>query len=158
MEQLRQLPKPEISFNYLGQFDQVVASSGLFRMATNQRGSHFSNEAVREHLIDITGAVTDGQLHLTWMYNETIHDRNTIEAVAQDYMKALQEIIDHCAERKHLVIHHQISPWLIWDRKIWIGISLRILRLKKCLPCHRCSMGCCSIPCMQRKAETMLFN
>ncbi len=51
-------------------------------------------------MIDITGAVTDGQLHLTWSYNEKIHDREHNRSSGARLFEALHEIIDHCASEE----------------------------------------------------------
>jgi len=37
-----------------------------------------------------------GQLRMAWTYSENMHSRSTIENFAQGFIKALNEIIDHC--------------------------------------------------------------
>lgn len=58
------LPKGDILFNYLGQFDLGIEAD-LFRMANETTGSDLSLKGPRTHLIDINGAVIQGQLTLT---------------------------------------------------------------------------------------------
>ncbi|MCX7108599.1 MAG: condensation domain-containing protein [Proteobacteria bacterium] len=62
------LPQAGILFNYLGQFDQGV-DIGSFRMANEATGSDISLIGQRDYLIDINGAVSQGQLRLTWSYS-----------------------------------------------------------------------------------------
>ncbi|WJQ84451.1 linear gramicidin non-ribosomal peptide synthetase LgrC [Brevibacillus brevis] len=95
-EQLKSRMKPEISFNYLGQFDQVVSSNAKFGMAAESRGSNLAPDSIRGHLIDVNSVISGEKLHVTWFYNENIHEKTTVEAVARDYMDALREIMAHC--------------------------------------------------------------
>ncbi|KZE44088.1 hypothetical protein AV540_01955 [Brevibacillus parabrevis] len=95
-EKLQAQVKPEISFNYLGQFDQVVSAGAKFAMAEESRGANIATDAIRAHLIDVNSAISGEQLHITWMYNANIHNQETIEALARDYMESLREIMEHC--------------------------------------------------------------
>ncbi len=94
--QLRALPQAEISFNYLGQFDQGASATTLFRRARESSGPALSLRGKRRHLLELIGNVTGEQLHLTWIYSEHLHRRATIERLAQRYLEALQELITHC--------------------------------------------------------------
>ena len=38
----------------------------------------------------------EGQLHLSWTYNENIHRRETIERVSQDFISELRKLIVNC--------------------------------------------------------------
>ena len=95
-EQLHALPRAEISFNYLGQFDSATAESGIFRYAAESGGENFSVQAQRQYLLEILGNITDNRLRFTWVYSSLIHNRETIEHVAQRFIAALREIITHC--------------------------------------------------------------
>ncbi|MNW26217.1 Linear gramicidin synthase subunit D [compost metagenome] len=93
-------PKAEISFNYLGQFDQVVDSSedALFGPASERTGCDQDPQAVRAHLLDVGGILTGGSLHLTWVYSENRHEAATVQKLADLYIDELRTIIAHCAE------------------------------------------------------------
>jgi amino acid adenylation domain-containing protein/non-ribosomal peptide synthase protein (TIGR01720 family) len=93
---LAALPAPEISFNYLGQVDQALAPDGLFGGAHEASGPTQDSRAPRSHLIDISGVIASGQLHLTWTYSAARHDRATITRLAQAYLAALHALIAHC--------------------------------------------------------------
>jgi amino acid adenylation domain-containing protein/non-ribosomal peptide synthase protein (TIGR01720 family) len=94
--QLAELPQSEISFNYLGQFDQVFRESKLFRPAQEGSGRSVSRENHRQHVIDVGGMVANGRLQIGWTYNANVARRESIEKVAQQYVSCLREIIDHC--------------------------------------------------------------
>jgi amino acid adenylation domain-containing protein/non-ribosomal peptide synthase protein (TIGR01720 family) len=95
-ESLRELPQAEVLFNYSGQFDQTFSESGMFVMAQEERGSGRSSRNQRQHLLEITGAVLDGQLQLTWIYNQQIHTEETVERLAADFVAALGKLIEQC--------------------------------------------------------------
>lgn len=96
VEQLKALPEAEISFNYLGQFDQLHSSSAVFKLTNEPCGPEHSLKASRHHLLDITGMIIDGRLQLDWRYSANVHQRMTIETLAQGFIDALQTIISHC--------------------------------------------------------------
>ncbi len=92
------LPEAEISFNYLGQFDQVADSASLFSLATESYGSTMSPLGYRQHLLDINGSVNEGKLNLSWTYSQNFYDEATIKKLAQSYVQILRELIDHCLQ------------------------------------------------------------
>ncbi len=94
--QMQALPCPEVSFNYLGQFDQAFSGSSLFRLAAESSGPERSLKGRRSHVLMISGAIVEGQLRLEWSYSQNLHRRATIEALAEDLMEALRAIIAHC--------------------------------------------------------------
>jgi non-ribosomal peptide synthase protein (TIGR01720 family) len=88
-------PTPEVSFNYLGQVDQVL-SGGEFRPATESGGLTQSPYNQRPHLLAIGAMVVDGQLQMNWGYSAAVHRRETIERVAAQFVEKLQALIEHC--------------------------------------------------------------
>lgn len=95
-ETLRAMPGAEVSFNYLGQLDRVLADGALLRPAREAAGHERSPRARRVHLLQIDGKVEDGRLQLTWGYSEAVHRRDTIERVARECVEVLESLIDHC--------------------------------------------------------------
>jgi non-ribosomal peptide synthase protein (TIGR01720 family) len=95
-QRLRQLPQAEVLFNYSGQFDQAISESGMFGLAQEDRGSGRSGKNQRQHLLEISGSVVDGQLHLSWIYNPQVHKRETVERIAIDVIAALGQLIEQC--------------------------------------------------------------
>ncbi|MFM9158433.1 MAG: condensation domain-containing protein, partial [Dolichospermum sp.] len=51
-QQLEKLPQPQISFNYLGQFDQIQSEPILLGFAPESPGRIFSPKAARGHILD----------------------------------------------------------------------------------------------------------
>jgi len=92
-QHLRALPQPEISFNYLGQFDQVLSGSHLLQLAPESPGLDRSGRGTRRHLLEIDGWVMNGRLQMTCTYSEHIHHRATMIALMEQYMAVLEEFI-----------------------------------------------------------------
>ena len=93
---LRNYPKAEVSFNYLGQFTDSQISSLGGKFAKESSGSIHSPLGQRSHLIDINGIVVGGKLEIEWQYSEKFHQKTTIENLANAYQESLVRIIDHC--------------------------------------------------------------
>ncbi|MFN8596436.1 MAG: amino acid adenylation domain-containing protein [Anaerolineae bacterium] len=91
---LRSAPQPEVSFNYLGQFDHTLDAT--FTLATEPTGAEHSPRDQRAHLLDISGSIIGGQLHMEWIYSTNLHRTETIERVATDFYAALRHLIKHC--------------------------------------------------------------
>lgn len=89
-------PYPDIRFNYLGQFDQVVSGTSLFRRAPESCGPTRSSHGNRTHRLVIEGLVAEGQLQLEWQYSRNLHRSETIAAFADYYMDALRTLMTHC--------------------------------------------------------------
>src|SRR6185295_20362132 len=86
----------EVGFNYLGQFDQVLAEHGLFGAAAENPGRAQNERGRRAHLIEVAGLVAGGCLRVDWMYSEAVHERGTVEALASRFESSLLRLIEHC--------------------------------------------------------------
>jgi non-ribosomal peptide synthase protein (TIGR01720 family) len=95
-EKLRRMPQAEVSFLYLGQAQHSLSESSPFVVARESSGPTTNSQARRSHLLMITGFVSGGQLRFEWTYSENLHQPSTIERLAGEYLKRLQELIDHC--------------------------------------------------------------
>jgi non-ribosomal peptide synthase protein (TIGR01720 family) len=96
LEQLRAQRPPEVSFNYLGQFDQVLPAPAPFELAQESSGPLSAPLGNRRHLLEISGSVVGGRLQLTWTYCESVHRRDTIERLARSFVEELRSLISHC--------------------------------------------------------------
>jgi amino acid adenylation domain-containing protein/non-ribosomal peptide synthase protein (TIGR01720 family) len=88
--------RAEVSFNYLGQFEQKQTTETLFGKVREASGSTHSPHAQRLHQLDIGGAVVDGQLTIEWSFSERLHRPASIEYLAENYMAHLHALIEHC--------------------------------------------------------------
>lgn len=93
---LQALPQAEVSFNYLGQSDQVFSESSLFAPAQESSGLTRSLQGKRSYLLEVTGIIAAGQLRVNWTYSEAIHRSRTVEHLAESFIKVLRSLIAHC--------------------------------------------------------------
>ena len=87
---------PQVSFNYLGQFDATRAQLSLFELAPETEGITRSLKGKRSHLLTINGFVSEGKLQISWTYSNAIHQTSTIENLAQGFLGKLRSLIVHC--------------------------------------------------------------
>ncbi|HYS04987.1 MAG TPA: amino acid adenylation domain-containing protein [Candidatus Dormibacteraeota bacterium] len=90
---LRALPRAEISFNYLGQFDATVPESSPFQFAPESTGPVVSRRGHRTHLLEIGGYVASGRLRVNWKYGGKVHSRAGIQALARRFEKELRALL-----------------------------------------------------------------
>ena len=95
-QKLQALPQAEISFNYLGQLDEVLSESSLLNLSGEAIGPIHSPLGQRRYLLDINGFVVEGKLQLEWTYSQNFHQQTTIERLASECIDALQSLIAHC--------------------------------------------------------------
>ncbi len=91
--------QPEISFNYLGQFDRDV-DHGLFAPSMMPKGDDVSPLSSSPYLLNIYGLVMYHRLEMHFDYNKHIHRSETITGVAEEFMSQLRLIIDHCSSKE----------------------------------------------------------
>lgn len=106
-QQLKALPEPRITFNYLGQFDSSFdAQEGLFSPAEEDRGARQSSEAPLDNWLSIDGQVYNGELKLGWTFSGDMYHETTIQGLADAYALALQALIGHCCSKES----HAVTP------------------------------------------------
>ncbi|WP_445305063.1 amino acid adenylation domain-containing protein [Microcoleus sp. Pol12B4] len=93
---LHKLPQAEVSFNYLGQFDQVLPKSSLFMLSSKPSGPIRSPRGNRRYLLEINGFIASSKLQLDWTYSENIHRRESIENLATGFIESLRSLIQYC--------------------------------------------------------------
>lgn len=92
-EKLAKMPGADISFNYLGQFDQVLDASSPFQPAREDKGPERDPQTKRENLIDVTASVAGDRLHINFTYSEKIHRQESMQNFMALYVKALRRLI-----------------------------------------------------------------
>ncbi len=90
---------PEISFNYLGQFDQVLQAHDI-KVSSLAAGIEISPKQQRRYSVDINGMIADGELMLGISYNGQAYRRETIERLAEALQTSLQEVVMHCLSQE----------------------------------------------------------
>jgi amino acid adenylation domain-containing protein/non-ribosomal peptide synthase protein (TIGR01720 family) len=96
-EALRAQAGPGIGFNYHGQWADGDPT-GLFRGWPENIGEDIDPNRPRAYLIDVVGMVQDGMLELGWTYSTEVHDEHTVRDLADRFLAALRDIVEHCAQ------------------------------------------------------------
>lgn len=90
--------RPEIAFNYLGDFGSGIATSSgdqLFEFTSTYRGREWSGSIERSTILDISGMVAGGQLQLSIDYSGQQFEVATIERLTHAYKQQLMELVEH---------------------------------------------------------------
>lgn len=95
-QELRSQPQAQLSFNYLGQFDNAGDTEKNVRLSTLSAGQSISPLNLRQHLIEVNGAIIGGELQFTWAYSQQSHRPETVHALVQRFVEALLQLIEHC--------------------------------------------------------------
>ncbi|MEA5581860.1 amino acid adenylation domain-containing protein [Nodularia harveyana UHCC-0300] len=94
-QQLADLPPAEVCFNYLGQFERIPP--GIIQgFADISTGENQSPSSRRRYLLEITGIVAAGKLQINLIYSAQVHQKSTIQRLADNLITALQTLISHC--------------------------------------------------------------
>jgi non-ribosomal peptide synthase protein (TIGR01720 family) len=97
---MRALPRPRMSFNYLGQFIQDTSEAAFgstaFMLAPESSGPDHAAENQRQYLLDVTASVFAGKLRVEFTYSDAQFAGETIETLADFYLGALRGLIEHC--------------------------------------------------------------
>lgn len=91
---LRELPLPQVCFNYHGQWESARGRD--FAPAGEVPGRDMAAGEALDHLLDVSAVVADGVLELTWHYSDQVHDESTVRELADGTARALAAIAAHC--------------------------------------------------------------
>jgi amino acid adenylation domain-containing protein/non-ribosomal peptide synthase protein (TIGR01720 family) len=100
-ESLRDLPRPEVRFNFLGRID--AAPDGLFAAVEPPPVPWRSGLARRDVLLEIVAAISGGMLRIDWTYSTSLHDEGTVARLAGDMLDALRTLLAGDAAASALV-------------------------------------------------------
>jgi len=97
---LKVLDSIGVTFNYLGQFDNILKQDSLFTLATENKGFERDKNNLRSDLIDITGNVINNELRMNFGFSKNIFKKESMEEWSQFYLKELNEIINYCTNKE----------------------------------------------------------
>jgi amino acid adenylation domain-containing protein/non-ribosomal peptide synthase protein (TIGR01720 family) len=95
---LQNIAKPQVVFNYLGQFDTSFDDEAMWQVADESSGDSVDSEAPQEHAFSINGQVYDGQLTLSVSYNRAQYRDETVATLVAAFKAELEAVISHCSE------------------------------------------------------------
>lgn len=95
-ERLRQERGAEIIFNYLGQLDEVLPPESIFMGVEESSGQAQDGRQRRSHVFQVVAHISGGKLKVGWSYSRQLHRRETVERLADRFLKTLQALVACC--------------------------------------------------------------
>ena len=95
--------KPEISFNYLGQFDEDI-NNEIFSMSNLDAGSLVSLKNKNLYSLDFLAILINKKLNLNISYSSKEYNQETINELINNYKNNLIRIIEHCLNKENCEI------------------------------------------------------
>ena len=90
---LANLPKRELIFNYIGQFESSHDDSALFRVVPSVPRALESADNQRDFLLQCQVGILNGELTLLLNYSENVHRTSTIERLAASFLGVLRAFL-----------------------------------------------------------------
>ncbi|MCO7245650.1 non-ribosomal peptide synthetase [Halomonas sp. Mc5H-6] len=87
---------PQITFNYLGQFDRSLQGDAAWKLAKENAGQPRAPQSERRTWIEVVAWVQEGQLQFGWHYSREIHSEAAIHALQASFQAQLEALIEHC--------------------------------------------------------------
>ncbi|MFM0205991.1 amino acid adenylation domain-containing protein, partial [Paraburkholderia sediminicola] len=106
---LADLPRAQVSFNYLGRFDTSLEQGGQFRFAAEAGGAPLAARSPLPYVIDVNGLIANEGLSLTWRYSPDVIDDATIARLAGDFEARVLRLIEHCETMPAVPTRHDFD-------------------------------------------------
>jgi non-ribosomal peptide synthase protein (TIGR01720 family) len=97
---LRSAARPEILFNYLGDFDAVFRADAFFAYANEMPGATQSDSELRLYDIEITSFVLNGRLRVEWKYCKGRLHREIVERLSA---RAFTKLLSYLEEQPEIL-------------------------------------------------------
>ena len=91
--------KPQISFNYLGQFDADLKQTSFY-IARESVGNMHSERMQMVYELDVSGIIERGRLRILIAYNKKQFKSDTISKLIKSYETELSKIISFCSQKQ----------------------------------------------------------
>ncbi|MGY4641860.1 non-ribosomal peptide synthase/polyketide synthase [Pseudomonas sp. TE24901] len=141
---LAALPRPRITFNYLGQFDASFDSAeqdGLFVPSGDASGAEQSPDAPLGNWLELNGQVYGGELKLNWSFSREMFAEATVQRLADDYATELKALIDHCCESAHQGVTPSDFPLARLSQDQLDGLALNVAEVEDLYPLSPMQQG-----------------
>ncbi len=97
--------KPQIAFNYLGQFDQDIPHN-LFSLAEESTGENISPLSELTHDLSMSGIIVGNQFKISVTFSPYRYQPQSIEKFLELYREDIGLIISHCQQKDD----HELTP------------------------------------------------
>jgi non-ribosomal peptide synthase protein (TIGR01720 family) len=89
----------DISFNYLGQLDNVLSGKEWLSDAEESSGESISGDYPVGEKLSVNGMVQAGELIMNWSYSSGQYEEESIRKLSERYLELLETLIDHCTDQ-----------------------------------------------------------
>ncbi|MFY2559116.1 amino acid adenylation domain-containing protein [Corallococcus terminator] len=89
-QRLRALPPAQVSFDYMSQ--RMLGATAMFRLAPEPSGPDRDPFARRSHVLQLIASRVGDRLQVDWRYSDAVHERATVERLAQAYLEGLRAL------------------------------------------------------------------
>jgi microcystin synthetase protein McyA len=117
-QELARIPRAEICFNYLGQFDALPNQTDFFLTPAGSYGATRDPDEQREWIFEINCSIIQGQFRVLWGYSRNLHRAETVERLAQDYRAALRRLLASSAVSTQAETESELEDLEIDSRKL----------------------------------------
>ncbi|MBT1263221.1 non-ribosomal peptide synthetase [Pseudomonas sp. VS40] len=97
-QRMAALPSAQITFNYLGQFDQSFGADALFHPLDESAGLAHDPDAPLPNELSVDSQVYGGELVLRWTFSRERFDQHSVRELAEAYLAELQSLTQHCLQ------------------------------------------------------------
>ncbi|MBW4506975.1 MAG: SDR family NAD(P)-dependent oxidoreductase [Scytonematopsis contorta HA4267-MV1] len=95
-EKIRLSPQAEIIFLYLGNLEENLPKSPLWKLSQKSSLNSFSLHSKRSHLLEVNALIIQNQLRVDWTYSTNVHKAETVQKLTEDFVQALRTLIKNC--------------------------------------------------------------
>jgi non-ribosomal peptide synthase protein (TIGR01720 family) len=85
-----------MSFNYLGQLDQVLSPDSIYHVAQEASGATRNLNDPRLYLLEVDGYISTGKLKMNWVSSRRLHRVDTLHRLGVEFLAVLRELIKGC--------------------------------------------------------------
>ena len=82
-----------MSFNYLGQLDQVISLPPLMGWSEEKTGHTQSPNGVLQHLLELNAYVIANQFTMQWTFGKQLYNSSTIKRLSALYLQELRTLL-----------------------------------------------------------------
>jgi|CXWL01.1.fsa_nt_gi amino acid adenylation domain-containing protein/thioester reductase-like protein/non-ribosomal peptide synthase protein (TIGR01720 family) len=97
VQRLKNIPEPQVGFNYLGRIDQGLDINHRFALVQESVGSLRDPAAQRAHKLAIDASIIADELHIEWSYSCACYLPETVGQLADRLLRLLDDFATACS-------------------------------------------------------------
>ncbi|MFK3774284.1 amino acid adenylation domain-containing protein [Pseudomonas sp. NPDC089406] len=141
-QRLAALPRAQVLFNYLGQFDASFDADGALLRPAGDSGSHdHSEHGTLSHALSLDGQVYGGCLSIGWTFADDQLDPALVQGLAEQYCDELRHLVDACCAPGAGGLTPSDVPLAALDQAALDGLGLPLACLEDLYPLSPMQQG-----------------